>query len=108
MPALIFYRPQTSDSIGFPELLAFGARKRPVHIGRNTQRLLRVALHKRHVNGVATMCFTIGLLCKLYGSARPGLYTSRLARAVFRALHGYSSNGPERVELPVMLADLVW
>ena len=63
------------------------------------------------MSGVATICFNIGSVCKLYGSTRPpgpaGLFVSRLARAILGPLLGYSSNGSELVELPDILADLV-
>ena len=39
MPVLSFHKPQTSDCIGFPKLLAFGAGKQYVHIGQNSHRI---------------------------------------------------------------------
>jgi len=71
MPALIFYKPQTFDCIGFSELLAFGAGKGPVHIGRITQRLRRVAMHRGDVITVADHVVHHRVLCISYSSARP-------------------------------------
>ena len=69
---LIFHKPQTSDCIDFPLLLALGAGKERVHIGQISQRLLRVAMHLGDVITVADHVVHHSLLCILYSMIATG------------------------------------